>query len=112
MSLLDTLFGSSKAVEKGADMLDNAFYTDQEKAEGHIKLLAAYEPFKIAQRLLALIVVPPWVLANFICFGIWLFNPDYNIGPAMEILNDKLGVTAIAIVAFYFGGGTLNSLRK
>lgn len=112
MSLLDTLFGSSKVVEKGTDMLDNAFYTDQEKAEGHIKLLSAYEPFKLAQRLLAMIVVPPWVLANFICFAIWLINPEYNIEPAMSILNEKLGIAAIAIVAFYFSGGMLNSLRK
>lgn len=112
MGLISKLFGSSRVVEKGTDMLDNAFYTDQEKAEGHIRLLSAYEPFKIAQRLLALIVVPPWVLANLICFCIWLVNPDYNIEPAMNILNEKLGLAAIAIVSFYFGGGLLNSLKK
>ena len=74
MGILSSLFGSGKVIDKGTDMLDNAFYTDQEKAEGHIRLLSAYEPFKLAQRLLAMIIVPPWVFANLICFAIWLIK--------------------------------------
>jgi len=112
MSLLDTLFGSSKVIEKGTDMLDNAFYTDQEKAAGHIKLLGAYEPFKLSQRLLALSIVPMWALCHFICFGIWLVNPEYNLDAALLILNGKIGIASSIIVGFYFGGGMLNSLRK
>ena len=112
MSFIDKLFGSSTIIEKGTDLLDNAFYTDQEKAAGHIKLLAAYEPFKLSQRLLALSIVPMWSLCHFICFGIWLVNPNYNLDAALLILNGKIGLAASIIVGFYFAGGALNSLRK
>ena len=109
MSWLGKLFGTEKVINKGVDMLDNAFYTDQEKAQAHIQLLKAYEPFKLAQRLLAAIVVPPWVLGHIICFS---FGSQYDLSFQQEVLDGKLGMAAMTILAFYFMGGTLNTLRK
>lgn len=110
MSWLGKLFGTEKVINKGVDMLDNAFYTDQEKAEAHIRLLKAYEPFKLAQRFLALIVVPPWALGWFICFA--LSFTDIDLTYPIQILEGKLGIAALTILGFYFMGGTLNTLRK
>jgi len=110
MSWLGKLFGTEKVINKGVDMLDNAFYTDQEKAEGHIRLLKAYEPFKLAQRFLALIVVPPWALGWFICFTLSFTGIDLTY--PIQILEGKLGMAALTILGFYFAGGTINSIRK
>jgi hypothetical protein len=110
LSWLGKLFGTEKVINTGVDMLDNAFYTEQEKAEGHIRLLKAYEPFKLAQRFLALIVVPPWVLGQFACF--LLSFTDIDLTNAVEILDGKLGMAALTILAFYFAGGAINSLKK
>ena len=110
MSFIDKLFGSSKVIEAGTIALDKAFYTNQEKAEGHVRLLGAYEAFKVAQRFLAMIVVPPWVLGWFICFICSFF--DMDITKPIEILEGKLGLAALTILGFYFAGGALNSLRK
>lgn len=110
MSLLGKLFGSSEVMKKGTDMLDNAFYTEQEKAAGHIRLLQAYEAFKVAQRFLAVIVVPPWVLGWFTCFVCSFF--DVDLTQPIAILEGKLGLAALTILGFYFAGGALNSLRK
>lgn len=110
MGWLGKLFGSDAVIKKGADMIDNAFYTDQEKAEAHRKMLEAYEPFKLAQRGLAYSIVPAWALGYFICFIIWLTDADYKLDAALEILNGKLGQAAIMILVFYFGGGAISSL--
>jgi len=52
MGLLGKIFGSDDAISKAADGIyngvDKAFYTDEEKAEGFLSLLKAYEPFKLA----------------------------------------------------------------
>ena len=110
MSWFGKLFGTEKVINKGVDMLDNAFYTDQEKAQAHIQLLKAYEPFKLAQRLLAAIVVPPWVLGQILCFGLGF--TDIDTSKATEVLDGKLGMAALTILGFYFMGGTLNTLKK
>ena len=47
------LLGGSKVIDKGFDLIDNAFHTDQERASEKIKLLETMTAFKIAQRLLA-----------------------------------------------------------
>jgi hypothetical protein len=51
--MFGNLFGTKEVIDGGISLIDNAFYTDQEKANMKIKLLKAYEPFKIAQRYLA-----------------------------------------------------------
>jgi len=110
MGFFAKLFGTDKVVDAGTKMLDNAFYTDQERAEGHIRLLKAYEPFKLAQRFLALIVVPPWAFGWLICFI--LSFTDIDLTYPMQILEGKLGIAALTILGFYFAGGTINSLKK
>ena len=110
MSLLGKLFGSSEVMKKGTEILDNAFYTDQEKAAGHIRLLQAYEAFKVAQRFLAIIVVPPWVLGWFICFICSFFEVDLT--QPIAILEGKLGLAALTILGFYFCGGLVESAQR
>ena len=71
MGIWASLFSSPSVIKKAADGIyngvDAAIYTDQEKAAGFMGMLKGYEPFKIAQRLLMLVVTIPYVLIWFLC---------------------------------------------
>lgn len=117
MSLWAKLFGSGNAVEKTLEITDEAFYTDQEEASDRLarfdkkaKVLEAYEPFKLAQRYLAMIVLPPYALAWFVTF---IFSFWVDVTKQIEMLTSSTGIPAIALAIsiFYFGGGVLNSFK-
>lgn len=115
MSILGTLFGwitggSSAAdtvVNTGAKMLDNAFYTDQEKSADNQKLLDWYlkyqeatAPQNVARRIIAIMVISFWLLvAGSIWIGImtgakWI--------PEMQDFFKVISATSGTIVTFYF----------
>ncbi len=119
MSLWKTLFGGDTSIGKVTDGIyngvDKAFYTDEERSTHFPTLLKAYEPFKIAQRLIALALVGTYLL-GFICCSfllVWsgfvgaplgtdLSQAAYTLG---GLLNDALSVPVGLVVGFYFGGG-------
>lgn len=124
MSFWGRLFGSSDVIKQAADGIyngvDKAWYTNEEKAEGFLALLQAYEPFKLAQRLLALTVTIPYVTAWLICVLMLVVSafvePAYGkqieesarlIG---ELNNDTLGIPVALTLSFYFGGGALEGV--
>ena len=130
-SLLSRIFGDSEVVKKAADGVyngvDAVFFTKEEQADHFTRLLESYQPFKLAQRLLAMLVGIPYV-------GIWLLSASIYLGSAVstimvddclenekcspqrmmdigENLADKnnatLGEPFVWICIFYFGGGAL-----
>lgn len=145
MSIWSSLFATKDIVEKGVDAVisagDKLVYTDEEKMdmklkirEHHLALLKASEPFKVAQRLLALWFSFLFGVAFIIGLIITLINIKLKYDYKVEVMNNpelantqlvlldttqlfalvsafSLGVIMITIVAFYFGGGTINSLR-
>ena len=114
MNVLGRLFGSDETISKAVDGtfkgIDALVFTNEEKAERFERLLTLYEPFKIAQRLLALIFGVPYALAWLItfCSSFWIDN----LNAQFELLSGTMGQIVLAIVAFYFMGGTLEALRK
>lgn len=141
MSIWTTLFNSGDTIEKATDAIidtgDKLFYTDEEKAQDRIKqreyfptLLKAYEPFKIAQRVLAIWFSALFGIAFLVGLVISVFNmiatykqtvagvikkeivtiplePLYNLVNAFS-----LGIIMLTIVGFYFAGGAINSMHK
>lgn len=92
-------------VEKGMDLIDDAFYTDQEEAqdeqkkrEWKLKLLQAYQPFKVAQRRLALLYSVPYV--SFASYGLAINDLE-----RVAMANDVFGIPCSIILGFYFMGG-------
>ncbi len=124
MGIWATLFGSENVIKRAADGIyngiDAAIYTDQEKAGGFLNLLKGYEPFKIAQRLLALTVAIPYVIIWILCAGMLVsagfVNPAYGkqIAEAAMVLgelnNNTLGTPVALVLAFYFAGGALEGV--
>lgn len=116
MSFWGRLLGSDDTVSKGFDLVDNAFYTDQEEAETALKkmsakelILKAYEPFKLAQRYMMIIVGVPYVTAWVITFIASFFT---DVTAQIAILDGKMGVVFLSIASFYFGGGLLEGAIK
>lgn len=116
MGFIGRLFGSQKAIDAGISGLDKIFYTDEEKAENKlkaapwkIKLLKAYEPFKLAQRILAITYSVPYILAWVSCYiaSFWI-----NVDVQKEILGGQIAYINITIIGFYFGGGAVEGLIR
>lgn len=123
MGLFKALF-SSGAVTQGLGLIDKAFYTDGEKAENFNKLLAAYEPFKLAQRFLALTLGLPFVFIHIVLVVCWMIS-IFTAGPGLEYKfifeqlklvaeynNTTLGEPFFYVVLFYFGGGAVEGIVK
>ena len=141
MGWWSTLFNSSDTISKTTDAVisagDKIWYTDEEKADMKLKLtehfptiLKAYEPFKIAQRILAI-----WFSFLFgISFLVGLLMEAFNIWYKWGLLNEGVKVEKIVlldtapllnivsafslatiimiIIGFYFAGGTIESWNR
>ena len=113
MGILGKLFGSDEVISKGTDGIingiDKLVFTQEERSDNFKTLLKLYEPFKIAQRLLALTFGIPYVIAWLVTFGasFWI-----DIDKQLDLLTGTMGQIVLAIVAFYFLGGTLGSFKR
>lgn len=107
---LGKLFGSKDVVDGAMKGIDALVFTDEEKSNQKLAFLKAYEPFKIAQRLLAVIFCIPYALAWIATFG--MVAAGLDTVQLKLILSDDMGTIVQMIVVFYFGGGTLESLGK
>lgn len=134
MGLISRIFGTNKAIETGAEMLDKSFYTEQEKANAWGKFLTLYEPFKLIQRLIAFIYLIPFVLFWIVWVCVYyygFFTIDFNtiiIVQEKEYLHQELyfsklkdlaniiievfGYPVLTIVLFMFGGGALEGFAR
>lgn len=133
MGVFSKIFGTEKVIDAGISAIDKSFYTEEEKAEHHIKvagikidLLKAYEPFKLAQRLIAFMVGIPFVAIHAIIFLIQLIllmlalrygSESYDFAMTQLDLmvdrnNQTLGEPFAWIVGFYFFGGAGEGIVK
>ena len=104
MGIFSKLLGSDKIVDSSLKGIDAIFYTDQERAENKKAFLKLYEPFKVAQRYLALIFSIPYVLMVVVTFVASFFM---DVTTQKELLIGDIGTIVGIIVAFYFLGGSL-----
>ena len=110
------LFQSKKVVDGVVNGIYNGIdkmnYTDEEKKDNHKVFLKLYEPFKVAQRYLAVIFSIPFVFLHTLLFGMRTFlYSDDGAQSALKViqgdLNESLGLIVLTIVGFYFAGGTI-----
>lgn len=125
MGILSKIFGAEdvvkdtvSAVSSGADKI---WFTDEERSDAALRFLKAYEPFKLTQRYLSLILVASFCVLTFIgcALLIWIGTIDPTVAGATEIIQyrmtilDKyialvggdLGTIVLLIGFLYFGGG-------
>ena len=130
MGILARIFGTDEIIGKAADGViagaDAMVLTDEERVRYHLEFLRAYEPFKLAQRLLAMTVGVPyvaiWVISALLYTGSILVDPcppdkqckARQIETASKELatmnNDTLGLPFAIILGFYFAGGAVEGI--
>lgn len=116
MSILATIFGSGKVIEKGLDLIDSAWETDTEKlearAEAKIKLMNAYAPFKIAQRYLAVMFSVTFLVCFFLVLSMSLIGYGDTETVFRVIDEFKIDWIMMTIIGFYFAGGAIESIQR
>jgi len=115
MSVLASIFGSGKVIEKGLDLIDDAFTSEEESRESKLvakeRLLKSYAPFKIAQRYLAVMFAVNFIVSFWLAVGLWAFGHD--MGEFINIMSTfNMGWIMTTIVLFYFGGGLAESIKR
>ena len=124
MGFFSAIFGNNNIVKKGIDLIDEAFYTNEEKAEDKMKLLEkkseikieqlkAYHPYKITQRFIALsfIFVFLFIMLNGIIAQLYGIVDIQNVKNALKFANEMwLGEIVLIIITFYFEGGTIEGI--
>ena len=109
MSFFSKLFGNDKIIEAGISGIDALVFTDEEKSNAKMQFLKLYEPYKLAQRYLALIYSIPYASAWLVTF-IASFFVDVTL--QMELLKGDAFYINIVILSFYFGGGAAEGIVK
>ena len=124
MGIFSKIFGNNEVVKKGMNLIDEAFYTDDEKdtnkiekIKQKIEIIKSYEPFKLAQRYIAVIVLINFTIAFQTCLILTVVNittsQNYDLKSIFELLNVfNISTIMIVICSFYFGGGAIESWRK
>ena len=124
--LFKRIFGSSDIVEQGSKLLDEAFYTDQEKVQdkqklielktqAKVNLLEAYHPFKLTQRILAIAFTFTFlfIVINGILGALYGIVDMKRVKEALDFADSvNLGTIVMLIVGFYFGGGFVESFKR
>jgi len=119
--VLARIFSPKKLGESLISGIDKAILTNEEKLDYMQKMLVLYEPYKLAQRILAIMFSGAFLLIHLltaISHFIYVLR-DKNTEKVIslyEFNNDSLGTLVMIIVGFYFAGGvlegTVKNLRK
>jgi hypothetical protein len=116
ISILAKILGSGDVIKQGMSLIDDMHTSTEEevaiKSKAKTDLLAAYAPFKLAQRYLALMFAFTFLLCFAITLGMTLAGKG-DIEGVKAILGDFwIGEIMLIIVGFYFGGGLAESVKS
>ena len=110
----------NKTVDGIYNGVDKSVYTDEEKAdnlqkqaETKINLLPLFEPFKVAQRVIAIsftinFIIWVWIGVMMLILGYKEMLDDY----VALLLAFNIGWIMMAIITWYFTGGVINSFKN
>jgi len=117
--VLSKIFGSGDVIKAGIDLIDSMHTSTEEeivaKTNAKVNILAAYAPFKLAQRYLALMftTVFLFVMMNGILGALYGWIEIERVEEAKRFANEMyLGEIMLAIVGFYFTGGVIDSFKR
>ena len=116
LPILGKILGSGDVVEKGMALIDSMHTSTEEQikaqSDARIQLINAYQPFKLAQRYLALMFTFTFLSCFAITLGMTLAGKG-DIDGVKAILGDFwIGEIMLLIVGFYFGGGLAETIQQ
>lgn len=122
-SFLGKIFGSDKIMDAGIKGIDALVFTPEEKAKLHLDFLKQYEPFKLAQRYLAIMFSGVYLFVYLVAISIWLIGAfsssiemqGFYMATAFELAKwntETLGTAVALIIGFYFAGGVISGFKS
>jgi len=105
--LFGKIFGSDSAIKSVKELIDDSFYTKEERAGEHIRLLKAYEPYHLALRFLMMIITIPYVTVGI---GLVISSFWIDVQPQTDMLNELLKTPFTMVNSFYFGNIMIKNL--
>lgn len=119
MGILSSLFGTGDVIAKGMDLIDSLHTSTEEeiaaKSKAKTDLLAAYAPFKLAQRVIAFgfTFMFLFIMANGVLGALYGVIDLEAVDKAKAYANEMwLGEIMLTIVGFYFGGGAFEGVMN
>lgn len=119
LGIIAKILGSGDVVKQGLSLIDEMHTSTEEevavKSNAKTELLAAYAPFKLAQRYIALMFTAMFlfIMANGVVGALYGVIDMANVEAAKDFASSMwLGEIMLGIVGFYFGGGLAESVRK
>ena len=118
-AVLAKILGSKDVIQQGMSLIDDMVVTTEEevaaKSKAKTDLLAAYQPFKLAQRYIALMFTAMFlfIMANGVVGALYGVIDMANVEAAKDFAASMwLGEIMLGIVGFYFGGGLASSIKE
>ena len=118
-AVLAKILGSKDVIQQGMSLIDDMVVTTEEevaaKSKAKTDLLAAYQPFKLAQRYIALMFTAMFlfIMANGVVGALYGVIDMANVEAAKDFASSMwLGEILLGIVGFYFGGGLASSIKE
>ena len=111
IGVFKTILGSGDIVSKGMSLIDDMHTSTEEeiqaKAKAKTDLLGAYAPFKIAQRILALMFAFVFLSSYILTLTMTILGKG-NAGDVTQVMEQfSLNYAMLIILGFYFGGGAV-----
>lgn len=118
-AVLAKILGSGDVIKHGMSLIDDMVVTSEEeiaaKSKAKTDLLAAYQPFRLAQRYIALMFTAMFlfIMANGVVGALYGVIDMQNVEAAKDFASSMwLGEIMLGIVGFYFGGGLASSIKE
>lgn len=111
MGILGKILNPEKLIEGVGKGVDKFFDGQGDKATRFTELLRLYEPFKLAQRVLAFMFSGVYLFSHLLALGVMYWNKQLSI-EIWNHTNDNLLYIVLTIVGFYFSGGVINGAVK
>ena len=121
LKALSKIFNPKNLGDSLISGVDKSILTKEEKIDYFQKMLVLYEPFKLAQRILAIMFSFCFLLIHLATSMVHFFyilkeKSTDKITSIYELNNDNLGTIVLIIISFYFAGGllegTVNKFKK
>ena len=113
--VLGKVFNPEKLGDSIISGVDKAILTKEERMDYAEKFLVLYEPYKLAQRIIAILFISVYLLVHIITAVAHIIyvlseKPAKAIIELYKYNNDNLGYPVLTIVGFYFAGGLLEGV--
>ena len=111
LGVFKTILGSGDIVSRGMKLIDDMHTSTEEeivaKANAKTQLLSAYAPFKIAQRLLAIMFAFVFLSSYILTLTMTILGRGNPGDVTMVMEQFSLNYAMLIILGFYFGGGAV-----